>query len=84
MTSNLIDRLSKLKAPDRDVDALIIKHLGLEDECPFWLQRLTRLSPMRLTASVDAAVALAKKMMPKMSISFSDEYGVGTARIGCF
>ncbi len=64
MTSDLITRLSKLDRPDREVDALIIKHLGLEDECPFWLQRLTRLSPMRLTASVDAAIALAERVLP--------------------
>ena len=60
----LIDRLSKLDGPDREVDALIVKHFGLENECPYWLHRFTRSTPVHLTASVDAAIALARRIWP--------------------
>ena len=67
VTQPLITRLSKLDAPDREVDALIVKHFGLENECPYWLHRFTRSTPMHLTASVDAVIALAEKVLPELS-----------------
>ncbi len=64
MIQTLIDRLSKLDAPDREVDALIVKQFGLENECPYWLHRFTRSTPMHLTASIDAVIALARSLWP--------------------
>ncbi len=61
MTSDLITRLSKLDAPDREVDREIHAYFGLpfsEVLCdkPFLYNAYT--------ASVDAAIALAERVLP--------------------
>lgn len=62
--TKLITRLSEMDGPDRKLDAEIVKHLGLENECPFWLHRFTQLTPVRITASIDAAISLAERVLP--------------------
>lgn len=84
MTSDLITRLSKLDAPDREVDAEIALALDLFETQPNkgWPDRLDygrreengsvtwpghgfdQLIP-RYTASVDAAIALAERVLPE-------------------
>lgn len=87
MTSNLITRLSKLDAPDREVDALIVAEL---EPHIFDAPGFTPIRPIpsfrigsegntirfedggimclsyfpRYTASVDAAIALAERVLP--------------------
>ncbi|KAB2655938.1 hypothetical protein F9K94_15540 [Brucella tritici] len=59
MTQNLITRLSKLDAPDREVDGEIWRYL-MSDE-----PRAVLYGPIpKLTASVDAAIALAERVLP--------------------
>jgi len=81
MTSDLITRLSKLDAPDREVDAQIevaVRRIeaarsGLAEE--YWANWQaspdgtvydphTRYSSQPFTASVDAAIALAERVLP--------------------
>lgn len=60
----LIEKLSALQGPSREVDAEIVVALGLADTCPFWLHRFYRSTPMRLTSSVDDAIALTERVLP--------------------
>ncbi|MBA8846213.1 hypothetical protein FHW02_004303 [Ochrobactrum sp. RH1CCR137] len=81
MTSDLITRLSKLDAPDREVDAQIevaVRRIeaarsGLAEEYwANWQASLdgtvydphTRYPSNHFTASVDAAIALAERVLP--------------------
>ncbi len=59
MTQTLITRLSKLDAPDREVDALIGKHLFPDEAKSFF-----DFNAPAYTASVDAAIALAERVLP--------------------
>ena len=83
MTSNLITRLSKLDAPDREVDAeicILFQYGGHNSEGatnvrtdPDWdgdllfeIGNEDCCNPIpKLTASVDAAIALAERVFPK-------------------
>ncbi|NYD84407.1 hypothetical protein HD884_004524 [Ochrobactrum intermedium] len=59
MTSNLITRLSKLDAPDREVDGEIWRYLMSGEP------RAVLHGPIpELTASIDAAIALAERVLP--------------------
>ncbi|URQ76207.1 MAG: hypothetical protein NBV76_05450 [Candidatus Ochrobactrum gambitense] len=62
MTSALITRLSKLDAPDREVDALIGKHFFPDEAKSFF-----DFNAPTYTASVDAAIALAERVLPELS-----------------
>jgi len=59
MTHPLITRLSKLDAPDREVDGEIWRYLMSGEP------RAVLHGPIpKLTASVDAAIALAERVLP--------------------
>jgi len=59
MTSDLITRLSKLDAPDREMDGEIWRYLMSGEP------RAVLHGPIpKLTASVDAAIALAARVLP--------------------
>lgn len=105
MISDLIDRLSKLDAPDREVDALIVAELEphIFDAPGFKPIRPVpsfHLAPQgdairfdgggimclsyfpRLTASVDAAIALAERVLPGWKRSFFENFnGKWIARV---
>lgn len=57
--TDLITRLSKLDAPDREVDALIGK-LFFPDEAKSFFD----FNAPAYTASIDAAIALAERVLP--------------------
>ncbi|WP_043062334.1 hypothetical protein [Brucella anthropi] len=59
MISEIITRLSKLDAPDREADALIGKHF-LPDEAKSFFD----FNAPSYTASVDAVIALAERVLP--------------------
>ena len=93
----LIDRLSKLDGPDREVDAMLycFQHghqysRKYGNDYAMWVEGVPHEVKIidrhldKFTSRIDDAFSLAKKLLPKMSISFSDEDGVCTARIGCF
>lgn len=84
MTSDLITRLSKLDAPDREVDAQIDRALGLHVDVGEFSGPWTRYpepdhyrQTTPYTASVDAAIALAERMLPGWHWSIYDTDGVG-------
>lgn len=63
--NTLIDRLSKLEGPDREVDAEIALQNGWQvfpgDN---WIGPEAKIVVPDYTASVDAAIALAEKVLP--------------------
>ncbi|QNQ62477.1 hypothetical protein IB024_01590 [Brucella sp. 6810] len=70
--STILDRLSKLDAPDREVDAGIDRAFGLlVDEYPLSGPMTDYPAPVgytetnHYTASVDAAIALAERVLPE-------------------
>ncbi|MBE0561827.1 MAG: hypothetical protein IH622_13575 [Ochrobactrum anthropi] len=69
--SELIDRLSKLDAPDREVDREIWEYLFGDKPVDF------SMPLMEYTASVDAAIALAARVFPGWHWSIYDTDGVG-------
>jgi hypothetical protein len=66
--TELRERLEKATGPDRALDVEIVVALGLTDSCPFWLHRFNRTTPMRLTGSVDDALALVERMLPERAL----------------
>lgn len=73
MTQNLITRLSKLDAPDREVDAEIALQNGWSvfpgDR---WIGPEGKIVVPEYTRSVDAAIALAERVLPGCDIEISD------------
>jgi hypothetical protein len=75
----LIDRLSKLGGPSGSLDREICKHLGLLSSmtCEYnhW--------PLRVTSSVDDAIALAERVLPGHQVNVTHFHvGHGEASIG--
>ena len=71
MTQNLISRLSKLDAPDREVDAEIDRAFGLlVDIYPLsgpmtdYPEPVGYTETRHYTASIDAVIALAERVLP--------------------
>ncbi len=60
----LLERVEAANGPDRELDAGIVVGLGLDNTCPFWLHSYDRTTPVRITASVDAALALVERVLP--------------------
>lgn len=70
---SLIDRLSKLDGPDREVDAEISIHFGAKPNMKLGHELLGnyRVVPNTFpayTASVDAAIALAERVLPGANV----------------
>ena len=79
MTQSLITRLSKLDAPDREVDAEIDRAFGLlVDIYPLsgpmtdYPEPVGYTETRHYTASIDAAIALAERVLPGCDIEISD------------
>ncbi|WP_139975804.1 hypothetical protein [Ochrobactrum sp. CGA5] len=75
MTSDLIIRLSKLNAPDREADAEIDRSFGLlVDEYPLsgpmtdYPEPVGYVETKHYTASVDDAIALAERVLPVANV----------------
>ena len=69
--TDLITRLSKLDAPDREVDGEIWRYLMSGEP------RAVLHGPIpKLTASVDAAIALAERLFPGTEYEFTNLYNI--------
>lgn len=90
MTQNLITRLSKLDAPDREVDAEIYILFNIPAEragridysngmVGWWPKDGPYVSAVTVpafTASVDAAIALAERLFPGTEYEFTNLYNI--------
>ncbi|EMG53115.1 hypothetical protein WYI_13792 [Ochrobactrum sp. CDB2] len=76
----LIDRLSKLDGPDPLVDVLIENELGLAQfkrfEIGYGDSVYERHNVQPLTASVDAAIALAERLFPGTEYELTNLYNI--------
>lgn len=65
LLSVLIERIENNPEPNPFLDRDIVIALGLRDKCPYWLHSSTRLTPVRLTASLDATRRLQRDLVPQ-------------------
>lgn len=68
--TDLITRLSKLDAPDREVDAAVFRYLAgnpTDHWFSFGEDHYTNETVPHVTASVDAVIALAERVLPELS-----------------
>lgn len=61
----LLERVKAATGPDRELDAAIVRALGLaENDLVFYIGRGDDWPQAKITASIDAALALVEKMLP--------------------
>src|SRR5690606_1219914 len=63
--SGLIERIEESQKPNPYLDRDVVVALGLRNKCPYWLHSITRLTPMRLSSSLDAIRFLQRDMVPE-------------------
>ena len=78
----LIEMVEKGHGPDIKLDSDIVRELGLAETCPYWLHATTRVTPMRLTSSINAVQSLFEDLMPNHGMIVSISPDVSIARIG--
>ncbi|WP_266029914.1 hypothetical protein [Brucella intermedia] len=75
MTQSLITRLSKLDAPDREVDAAVFRYLAgnpTDHWFSFGEDLYTDETVPHITGSTDAVIALAKRVFGKVGYSVAE------------